>query len=121
MLEAHVEAWGSAGYCSGSRNRPESSQCPPVLKSVIWQESRVQTMPEVDIQDVVASIVEENWEWGGFMLACRCTLSLSHAKGWLRLVLKAGPGGHCCPEQIKKSLALLPATYPGTWWRLSSI
>lgn len=75
-------------------------------------------MPEMDIQDEACSYftVGENWESGGSMLACHCTRSLCHAVGWLRLVFMAGPGGRCCPEQIKNSLAsdLLPAVYPGT-------
>lgn len=54
---------------------------------------------------VDTSAAEENWERGESMLACHYTLSLRHAEGWLRLVLMAAPGGHCCPEQIKKSLA----------------
>ena len=51
LLEAHVEGWGSAGYCNGHRYCPDSSQCLPVVKAVIWYESRVQTMPETDVQD----------------------------------------------------------------------
>lgn len=58
------------------------------------------------MRHVVTSTVEENWKWGGSVLACHCTLSLNHTEGWLRLVvLMAGPGGHGCPEQIKNSLA----------------